>query len=80
VCHIPEAKQDIQDKVEYGSDSLQDSALPTPSKIKRTRKAWVYKEKYDELNRRYQNVKAVAAVGFILALALTFALITVTTT
>jgi hypothetical protein len=77
---MPEAmQQDIQDKVEYGSDSLQDSALPT-SRIKRTRKAWVYKSEYDHLQKRYRSMTATAAVGYILALVLTFALITETTT
>jgi ABC-type nitrate/sulfonate/bicarbonate transport system permease component len=76
---MPEAKQDIQDKVEYGSDSLQDSALPTPSKIKRTRKAWVYQSEYDDLKRRYHNSISAGVVGYLLALLLSLALYTVMT-
>jgi hypothetical protein len=60
---MPEAiQQDIQNKVEYGSDSLQDSALPTSSKIKRTRKAWVYKSDYDHLAFKYSLLKWVSIV------------------
>jgi hypothetical protein len=58
---MPEATTDIQDKVEYGSDSLQDSALPT-SRIKRTRKAWVYKSDYDHLAFKYNLLKWVSIV------------------
>jgi hypothetical protein len=64
---MPEAmQQDIQDKVEYGSDSLQDSALPT-SRIKRTRKAWVYKSDYDHLAFKY-NLLKWATVAIVVGL------------
>jgi hypothetical protein len=64
---MPEATTDIQDKVEYGSDSLQDSALPTSSKIKRTRKAWVYKSDYDHLAFKY-NLLKWATVAIVVGL------------
>jgi hypothetical protein len=63
---MPEATTDIQDKVEYGSDSLQDSALPT-SRIKRTRKAWVYKSDYDHLAFKY-NLLKWATVAIVVGL------------
>jgi hypothetical protein len=71
---MPEAmQQDIQDKVEYGSDSLQDSALPT-SRIKRTRKAWVYKSDYDHLAFKYSLLKWVSIV-LVVGLLITIKLV-----